>query len=63
MQRIVLKPSVEKAVIAAVAETAAKNAGEAMIYEMVNAARECIAELGVCTSYEDLVVTPSAALG
>jgi len=30
---------------------------------MVNAARECIAELGVCTNYEDLVVTPSAVLG
>lgn len=45
--RMVLKPSVAKAVIETVAETAAENAGEAMVYEMVSAARECIAESGV----------------
>ena len=37
-----MKPSVAKAVIAAVAEKAVENAGEAMVYEMVSAARECI---------------------
>ena len=45
--RMVLKPSVAKAVIAAVAEAAAENAGEAMVYEMVSAARECITDSGV----------------
>ena len=45
--RMVLKPSVAKAVIDVVVQTAAENAGEAMVYEMVSAARECIAESGV----------------
>ena len=43
---MVVKPSVAKAVIAAVAEKAVENAGEAMVYEMVSAARECITEAG-----------------
>eukprot|EP01043_Picozoa_sp_COSAG02_P033497 COSAG02_NODE_2289_length_9209_cov_3.304720_7_plen_521_part_00 len=59
--RMVLKPSIAKAVIAAVAETAAENAGEAMVYEMVSAARECITDSGVPCKSQRCCIAPSAA--
>ena len=42
--RMVLKPSVAKAVMAAYAASAKENKGDAQVYEMVSAARECITE-------------------